>query len=420
MLATRRRSEPPETQTKMQLPKLPQLFATLALTTAAASAAAPPGYNLVFQDNFDGTTIDSANWSYNYPWGTYHNHMANMQPSQVTVSGGTLKLKAENKRTIWDPWGVNTPGGWKNLDYTSGAIHSQGKKNFTYGYFEARIKMPVPQSTWPAFWMLQSGWPPELDIMEVHNERTRYTYNYHFVSNGSNTSFGGEYWGPDLSAGFHNFGCEWTPNEMRWYFDDRLVRAIRNPSAISQSANMYLILNLAVGGWSVDPNAADYPATMEVDWVKVYNWAGGPYNGTYRITPRLATGRAVDLPNASATNGAQIQIWDANTSAAQDWVLEKQSDGYYEIHSAVNYNKVLDINGASTAQDTQIILWDDLNANNQHFGLELFGDGWMRITPKINTGFCLHLQNAATGNGTKVRTWPFWNQWHQHWRLDAP
>ena len=130
---------------------VPALLAFCAVTLLAAPPASK-GYRLAFEDNFSGTALDTAKWSPNYPWGTTHNHMANMQASQITVSGGYLNLKAEHRRSINSPWGYWDNGFNKyiSFDYTSGAVHTQNKFHFTRGYLEARIKMPRPQSTWPA------------------------------------------------------------------------------------------------------------------------------------------------------------------------------------------------------------------------------------------------------------------------------
>ena len=172
------------------------LIFTALLGGVLASQAAPPpgkGYAPVLVDEFNGTKLDTTRWSYNYPWGTTHNHQANMQPSQVTVTNGVLTVTAIAKHTAassgyWDN-GFNK---WIPFAYTSGAIHTNGKERFHKGYFEGRFKLPNPVSTWPAFWMLQDGWPPENDILEVQGDRTRYCYNYHYGSDWQHhQSFGG-------------------------------------------------------------------------------------------------------------------------------------------------------------------------------------------------------------------------------------
>ncbi|WP_129059470.1 glycoside hydrolase family 16 protein, partial [Chryseobacterium sp. CH1] len=68
--------------------------------------------------------------------------------------------------------------------YTSARLKTQGKQSFTYGRIEARIKIPVGQGLWPAFWLLGTnittvGWPKcgETDIMEhINSDSLIYGY----------------------------------------------------------------------------------------------------------------------------------------------------------------------------------------------------------------------------------------------------
>lgn len=249
----------------------------VSIVSATQSRANPPvekGYTKVFDDEFDGAALDESKWNFNYPWGTLHNGRANMQPSQVTVADGVLTLKAEAKRTITEPAG-KWNSQWKRylaFDYTSGAINTKDKHSFKYGYFEGRFKVPKPDSSWPAFWMLQSGWPPELDVLEVVGERKRYYYTYHYGADyRQEKSFGSQYlYSFPLDADWHTYGVEWTPEQINFYFDDKQLRSFTNPEAIEQMGSMYLIINLQVGGWAPEPNAVDYPALYQCDWVRVW------------------------------------------------------------------------------------------------------------------------------------------------------
>lgn len=258
----------------------------IILCMSGLVSAAPPegsgyGWKLVFEDNFDGTSLDTIKWGYNYTWGTTHNHAANMQSSQVTLSDGKLVLTAENRRSIWDPWGTTVDGVYWPYDYTSGAIYS--KSWFYQGYFEGSLKLPGGIGTWPAFWMLKSGWPPEIDIMEnpcySSDVIDRYHYYYHYYNGTSNTSFGTYYNASGLSTAYHTYGCEWTSTQMAFYYDNS--QRGRWTSSYLPGSSMYLILNLAIGGWGGTPNLTStgwtynsstgyYNATYNADWVRVW------------------------------------------------------------------------------------------------------------------------------------------------------
>lgn len=386
-----------------------------------AAVGAPPaakGYVQVFNDEFTGTVLNTSKWNYNYPWGTTHNHRANMQPSQVVVSNGYLHLIAEARRSIWDPWGawIDSLGKYVPFDYTSGAINSHGKAHFTYGYFEARIKMPWQQSTWPAFWMLQEGWPPEIDIMEVQGIRTRYYYNYHYGADWTqHKSFGGQYNGPDLSAAFHTYGCEWTPNELIFYFDDVQVARYWNPGAVAQAANMYLILNLAVGGWAPDPVASEYPALMQVDWVRVYQSPNPYFSGLYEIKNKKS-GRLLEVQNGATTNGAKVQIWSDQNLARQRWTLTHVGEGYFRLVNQAS-GKALDVWNASTADGAIVSQYTYYANPQQMFRFDYMGGGYYRIVAK-HSGKVLATINGATTNGAQVIQWAWNGNDDQRWALE--
>ncbi len=109
------------------------------------------------------------------------------------------------------------------------------------------------------------------------HERNRFYYNYHYGADWQDHhSVGGDHWGPDLSEGFHVFGCEWDANYIAFFLDGVEVRRFWNGTELAQAKDMYLILNLAVGGWAGDPPSnSPFPTSYEADWVRVYKYRTG-------------------------------------------------------------------------------------------------------------------------------------------------
>jgi beta-glucanase (GH16 family) len=243
---------------------------------AQPPAAAP---TLLFDDEFDGSSLDAAKWVPTYWWGSTidtNNELEWYTPNNVSVSNGTLKLTAL-KQTV--------SGGGSTYNYTSGVIttgrnssnvSAPTKFEFQYGYAEMRAKVPKGKGLWPAFWTLScdQNWPPEIDITEIIGDAiTNNNMTLHYSnSDGSEASSGGEWLGPDFSAGWHTYGVDWQPNAIVWYVDG--VEHYRYSGAANIPAEkMYLLLNLAVGGdWPGSPDSSTvFPATFEVDYVRVWN-----------------------------------------------------------------------------------------------------------------------------------------------------
>ena len=68
--------------------------------------------------------------------------------------------------------------------------------------------------------------------------------------------------------------------------DNQLVRRISNPAFAQAQQDMFILLNLGVGGWPGTPPADSvFPATMRVDWVRVYRYEGIPSGSTKAFTP---------------------------------------------------------------------------------------------------------------------------------------
>ena len=237
---------------------------------------------LVWSDEFDGTTISTTNWSFetgNHGWG--NNELQNYQAQGNTrVSGGILKIiaKKNNNSAV-------------NGAYTSARLNS--KRSFKYGRMEIRAKMPEHKGngTWPALWMLGDnihtvGWPlcGEIDMMEYVSYKPNTTH-FSIHSKANNHSDGteitsGEVELESIEEEFHNFGLLWSEKYIKFYVDDidNIQFTFRRPIAPNNnnwpfSNDFYFLMNIAVGGnWGgyQGVDATIFPAIMEVDYIRVY------------------------------------------------------------------------------------------------------------------------------------------------------
>ncbi|WFE49414.1 arabinofuranosidase catalytic domain-containing protein [Micromonospora sp. WMMD1155] len=116
------------------------------------------------------------------------------------------------------------------------------------------------------------------------------------------------------------------------------------------------------------------------------------------------SGRCLEVPNSSTTNGTQTQLWDCNGSAGQTWTWTSSRQ------LTVYGNKCLDANGRGTTNGTQVIIWDCNGQNNQQWNVNSNGT----ITG-VQSGLCLDANAAATANGTKIILWACNGGANQQW-----
>lgn len=274
------------------LPKGIILFFLLAFCSKL-NAQCP---TLLWSDEFSGTELDTDKWNYQTGdgcaegicgWG--NNEKQSYQEANVVVNDGTLKIIAR----------LESVGG---KQYSSGRINTKKKADFTYGRYEASIKLPGARGLWPAFWMLSTnepygGWPRsgEIDIMEfISSKPSEILGSIHYGDPWPNNQFQTEYFikeeGNFLDT-FYNFAIEWQPGVIRFFVDDVLYGTKRSsdvaPFRWPFDQNMHFLLNVAVGG-SLGGSviASDLPATMEIDYVRVYE-GGKPYlEGEWEVNNR--------------------------------------------------------------------------------------------------------------------------------------
>ena len=239
------------------------------------AATSYPGKTLVWSDEFDGSSIDLTNWTYDlggHGWGNQELQVYTNQAENAYVANGNLMIVAEDKGS----------------HYTSARMKSIGLQEFQYGRIDVRAVLPQGQGIWPAIWMLganfpSAGWPAcgEIDIMEligsspnivhgtVHfgNDYTQHDYS------GGGTSIG---FTETFSDEFHVFSIEWDEAGITWLLDDQAFYSVSNTVSGTQNYPFdnpfFFILNVAVGGvWPGYPDATTtFPQYMAVDYVRVY------------------------------------------------------------------------------------------------------------------------------------------------------
>jgi len=267
---------------------------TVAAADGGSSLAPPPGYTaaqLAFDDTFPGPSLDSTKWnpyvasnaSQGYPWN------ANGSGGSAASAPGSFDAEYFEPSALAEDLGLffsatlgsSQPG----YQWTSGAICSYGKAEFTGGYVQISMRQPDGNGMWPGLWMLpgqgagSSGDDFEIDIQEGGYTGTGSPSGmsaWHEHASGV-TCGGVTQTGVDLGSGLHVYGVDWQPgSSLSYYVDGTQVGQITSAQCAISDEPMELILDLQVAdssasGWhTVADSTTPSPSVMQVGEVQVY------------------------------------------------------------------------------------------------------------------------------------------------------
>jgi len=229
----------------------------------------PSGMHLVFDANFNGSSLNTAVWGTCYPWASPDGctNFGNSQeeewylPSQDQVYGGVLHLVAEEQATE----GTTKSGSPKTYAYRSGMVTTYPSFSFTYGYVQVVAKLPGGNGTWPALWLLPTNesWPPEIDMMENWGNPYDMYSTYHWLSaSGPQQSMTKVNSSSNLAQSWNTYAVDWEPSSITWYLNGKVVASYTG----SQISNMpmYFLANLAIYG------SAPSSSSFDIKSVSIY------------------------------------------------------------------------------------------------------------------------------------------------------
>lgn len=232
--------------------------------TQPAGAATLPvtGYKLVWSDEFDGNAVDTTKWDYR----TDSKHWSTQKPENVAVADGVLKLNVKKEKA-------------GDKEYTGAGLIS--KKTFKYGYYESCFKVPAGAGWHTSFWMQKhdgsGGTGPkaaaqELDVCENDSVNpTGYGVNVHQWNPAPHKSMGGKgVKTPDLSADFHVFGCEFTPQTVKYFFDGKLVQTVDATKFAHGEQNIWLTTIASQLGKTKKVDDDKLPSAAVYKYVRFY------------------------------------------------------------------------------------------------------------------------------------------------------
>ena len=261
------------------------------------------GAQYQFDDEFNGTSVDTSVWRLYTGWlNDGNNSIMYYQPDNITESGGFLNITSDY---------VNPP--IDGYNYSSGYMW-QNTFNFLYGTVTIHAKMPGGTGPWPAFWLLGANcqsdpsladtycnWPypgsDEIDITEIlQSDHTLVNQQVHTMSGNTQQNPGCKVETTDVSQDWHTYTLIWSPGSLIWEIDGTTTCTV---SEYVPSTPMYLIINTAVGGSGAPTvDSSTFPQNMYVDYVQITTDS----TPIFQVTPSAGANGSISPSSAVTVN----------------------------------------------------------------------------------------------------------------------
>lgn len=296
------------------------LLAASALHAADLQPMLPPeraaGCTLAWHDEFDGDTLNQAEWNIR----TGVRFAAMNAAGNVSVADGLLRLAVRKEKA-------------GEADYTAGGVIS--KREFKYGYYEARYRVPRGAGWHTSFWMMKNtdgsvGNRQEIDVCEQDSkELTSYGMNLHTHAPTHIGQAGRRVKTPNLADDFHVWGCEFSPREIRNYFDGKLVGVTH----VTHFQHDVMSIWLTTVGWAKLPWAPQLkiddtalPASADFDYVRFFENPALP--GETEPAQRTVVVFGDSLTEGGALPKAQRdQAWVSIVERASGGIIKMVNEG---------------------------------------------------------------------------------------------
>ncbi|WP_108260676.1 family 16 glycosylhydrolase [Mangrovicoccus ximenensis] len=245
-----------------------------------------------FSPHLDDTRTIAANGELQY----YADQDMAGLPSPFTLSEGVLTIHASEL----DQTQQQLTGG---LDYVSGLISTEMTFSTSSGYIEISADVPDQTGFWSAFWLMPADgdWSAEIDIFEILGEDAGTLHTNVWDDGSPNADYVTDTGAGD---GFHTYGLFWDADTIQWYYDGAMIREADN----TVTEDMFLIINLAVGGWASDPDATtDFSDGLSIDYVRVYELDSDPDRNPEQLSATFVpAGPDVGSSASEAINGSHF------------------------------------------------------------------------------------------------------------------
>lgn len=260
-----------------------------------------PGYRLIFQDEFEGETLDDSRWVPQY-LSSWAQKPELAEPTYI-MENGLMRLQIFAETQPWCPeydgetvvsgfttGDRNALHNWNGTNAVRNPVEMQATHLNQYGYYEIRAKGQSGSARHAAWWLLGFEDVPdesaEIDIFEIlGNNSHKVPVNFHAWNDPDAPDGGGFSYTNrqmDFHEEFHIYGFNWiegggqgeAPDKMEFYVDG-VKTGERNVNIDYPVLQLFSLYEKRAGGWTGIWLPKPYPNTFDIDYVRVYKLVPG-------------------------------------------------------------------------------------------------------------------------------------------------
>ena len=262
-------------------------------------------YELVFEDDFDGDSLDTSKWKAGYDGENHVRRAAYVEttPDTLFVKDGTLTIRTHYKTDgqYGEGWYTSWVESATNPNKGHVAAMQENYEGFSakYGYFEARCIAPPCEGIWSAFWLMpdEGTGMTSNDVMntgsdgvEVDIMESPWYYSGFFNRNSNMHVLHGDGYAntksqksdsirvSNMYSEFHTYGVMWTPEEYVFYIDGK--ETWRTPHIVDDvtlgvsQVKQYMLLTVEVGGYMDEDGNLHPGKALNADGTESEYWCG--------------------------------------------------------------------------------------------------------------------------------------------------
>lgn len=355
-------------------------FASKQQASAADTPANPiakTGWVLTKNDEFNGTTLDTSLWIPRYLGYRTSTDRGN---ADYYFKNGSIVLRVTESMPTYYSSGDQMKV--SSLQTAQGDFH-QGNYNKNhnepyvskfsqqYGYFEIRAKGQADRSGHSAFWFntddpsiyqqSSRNTSQQLEIDAFENfRRNQYRFNLYNPMNAGVGNTGGGSYSFDFSADFHIYAMEWSPEYVKYYVDNQLVKQVSATNIVNKP--MFVYLSLYVNTWGGD-SSPSYPAEFTIDYFRAYQKAAevNIKQEAENLPVALSSGVSKETWNDGASGGGWVKVLSDSTGDYAEFTAN--------VPSAGNYQVITGYRSGSTRGTAQLAI----NGTNHGSAIDMYG-----------------------------------------------